>query len=238
MELVVIGVILMIAACVQGSIGFGLGMLAAPLIALIRPDLLPALILLLALVLSSATLIRDRGGVEWRVVLWTSIGRLPGSLLGATAVAFLPLTGLSLALATAVILGIVSSLVGWRPGHGPRASLVAGAASGLLGTSTSIGGPPLSIILRDLAVEKIRGTMGAAFVIGSTLSITLLSLSGSLTFEHLKAAVLFLPAVVIGFLLSGVVNRHLNSQALYFGAVGLSLLGAVVVILRSLGQLL
>ncbi|MGP6175117.1 sulfite exporter TauE/SafE family protein [Corynebacterium sp. A21] len=234
--MIIIAVILMVAACVQGSIGFGLGMLAAPLIVLMRPDLLPALILLLALVLSAATLLRDRGGVEWRVVLWTSIGRIPGSVLGAAAVALLPVAGLSLVLAGAVIIGIISSLVGWRPGHGPRAAVIAGAASGLLGTSTAIGGPPLSIILRDLPVAKIRSTMGAAFVIGSALSITLLSVSGSLHLEHVRAALLFLPAVAVGFLLSGLVNRHMNSRVLYLGAVGLSLMGAVVVILQSVGS--
>ena len=41
MEFVLVGTILAIAACVQGAIGFGLGMLAAPLIALIAPELLP-----------------------------------------------------------------------------------------------------------------------------------------------------------------------------------------------------
>ena len=99
MELLIIAVLLFIAACVQGAIGFGLGLLAAPLIALIRPDLLPGLILILAFGMSLAMWARDRGAVEWPVVGWSLLGRLPGSLLGAWAVAALPVTGLKLVLA-------------------------------------------------------------------------------------------------------------------------------------------
>lgn len=146
--MIIIGVLLFVAACVQGSIGFGLGMLAAPLIALIRPDLLPALILLLAFGMSLAMWGRDRGAVEWSVVGWSLLGRVRGSALGAFAVAMLPVAGLKVVLASAVILGALTSLIGWKPGYSPRNSVTAGAVGGFLGTSTAIGGPPLSLIMR------------------------------------------------------------------------------------------
>ena len=107
-----------------GAIGFGLGMLAAPLIALIAPEQLPGTVLLLAFVLSFATFFRERDEIQWSVVGWVSLGRVPGSLLGALLVATLPTAGLSLVLAVAVILGIVVSLVGWSPGYGDRKSVV------------------------------------------------------------------------------------------------------------------
>lgn len=237
MELVVVGIILGIGACVQGAIGFGLGMLAAPLMALIAPELLPGTVLLLAFVLSTATFLRERGDIEWSVVGWVSLGRLPGSLLGAALVMLLPTAGLSLVLAVSVIFGVLVSLIGWRPGYGARSATIAGFSAGVLGTSTSIGGPPLALILRGLSPATVRGTMGAAFVVGSAISVTFLAFSGSLGVEQWRAALLFLPAVVAGFLLSGLVNRHVNSRHLYVGSVLLSLLGAGVVILNSVAEL-
>lgn len=238
MEFIAIGVILAFGACVQGAIGFGLGMLAAPLIALIAPDLLPGAVLLLAFALSFATFIRERGEIHWSVVGWVSLGRVPGSLLGAWLVTILPTAGLSLVLAVSVVLGVVVSLVGWSPGYGRRSAGIAGLAAGVLGTSTSIGGPPLALILRGLSPSVVRGTMGAAFVVGTALSIVALWVGGSLGMEQWRASFIFLPAVVVGFLLSGLVNRYVNSQHLYAGSVVLSLIGAAVVIASSIQGLL
>lgn len=237
MDMIIIGVLLFVAASVQGSIGFGLGMLAAPLIALIRPDLLPALILLLAFGLSTATWIRERGAVEWSVVGWSLIGRVPGSVLGAWAVVMLPLVGLKIVLAAAVILGTLSSLIGWKPGHGRSNSLIAGAVGGFLGTTTAIGGPPLALIMRSMPVERIRGTLSVCFVIGSAMSIMLLTFAGALGWEHVRAAVIFAPAVFAGFLMSGLVNRYLDRRAVYRVSAGVSLIGAGAVILQALGAL-
>ncbi|HCM81218.1 MAG TPA: sulfite exporter TauE/SafE family protein [Corynebacterium stationis] len=238
MEMIAIGAILALGACVQGAIGFGLGMMAAPLIALIAPEQLPGTVLLLAFALSFATFFRERGQIQWSVVGWASLGRVPGSLLGALLVAVLPTAGLSLVLAVAVILGIVVSLVGWSPGYGRRSAGIAGVAAGVLGTATSIGGPPLALILRGLPPSAVRGTMGAAFVIGTALSIIALWAGGSLDAEQWRASLVFLPAIGIGFLLSGLVNRYVDSRHLYVGSVVLSLIGAAVVIVNSLQGLL
>ena len=152
--------------------------------------------------------------------------------------ATLPTAGLSLVLAVAVILGIVVSLVGWSPGYGRRSAGIAGVAAGILGTATSIGGPPLALILRGLSPSVVRGTMGAAFVIPTALSIAALCAGGSLNAEQWRASLVFLPAIGVGFLLSGLVNRYVDSRHLYVGSVVLSLIGAAVVIVNSLQGLL
>ena len=63
-----IGVLILAGTITQGTIGFGLGTIATPIIALIRPELVPTLILLLALCISSYTLSRTFRETSWRVV--------------------------------------------------------------------------------------------------------------------------------------------------------------------------
>ncbi|MBD8030620.1 TSUP family transporter [Corynebacterium gallinarum] len=235
METIFIGVLLFVAACAQGAIGFGLGMLAAPIIALMRPDLLPGLILLLAFGFSLATWARDRGAVEWPVVGWSLLGRVPGSVLGTWAVVAMPVAGLKIILAAAVILGTLVSLVGWSPGHGRKNSFIAGASGGFLGTTTAIGGPPLALIMRSMSPERVRGTLSVCFVIGSAISIALLTGAGALESMHLRAALLYAPAVIAGFFLSSVVNRHLNRRLIFLGSVTISLIGSVMVITQAAG---
>ena len=84
-----IGLLILAGTITQGAIGFGLGTIATPIIALIRPELLPTLILLLALCISSYTLSRSYRETSWRVVGISSLARIPGSLIGAWAIASL-----------------------------------------------------------------------------------------------------------------------------------------------------
>ena len=64
-EFVVIGLVVLFASCMQGSIGFGLGMIASPLLVIVRPDLVPATIILLAINISIAAFLRERRLVDW-----------------------------------------------------------------------------------------------------------------------------------------------------------------------------
>ena len=48
MELALVVLVVTVASCLQGAIGFGLGLLAAPVVALFDPSLLPGSLILLA----------------------------------------------------------------------------------------------------------------------------------------------------------------------------------------------
>src|SRR5699024_11607319 len=92
LNFVVIAVVFLVVAWRQGAVGFGLGMIGAPVLALLRPDLLPATVILLAFFTSLFVLIREWGSVNWRYFGWVLVGRLPGTALGAMAVsAFAPI---------------------------------------------------------------------------------------------------------------------------------------------------
>lgn len=238
MEILLIGLIVASAACVQGAIGFGLGMLAAPLIALIAPELLPGTVLLLATVLSLSAMLRERSRIDWRTVGWASLGRVPGSMLGALVVSLLPPSGLTLGLAAAVLLGVLGSTLGWRPRRTTATLLTAGAASGVLGTATSIGGPPMALVLRGEGPARVRATLSACFVAGCLLSLLSLVGVGALTAEQLRAAGLLLPFVLLGLLASGLVNRRIDDARLYRGAVAISVLGALAAAAGAVAALL
>lgn len=139
-ELATIGIVVLVAACLQGSIGFGLGMLAAPVVALLRPDLMPTTLILLAALTSLYALLRERSSIDGPLFGWAFAGRLPGTALGLLAVTQLPPPALSLALGATVIGGVWLSIHGWTPRVTRVSTATAGALSGLFGTATSIGG--------------------------------------------------------------------------------------------------
>ena len=81
-----------VAAALQGSIGFGLGLVAAPVIALVDPALLPALVIMLATLVTLLVVVRERADLDVRGAGWALSGRIPGSVLGAWLVVVMPAT--------------------------------------------------------------------------------------------------------------------------------------------------
>jgi uncharacterized protein len=89
-ELAIAIAIVGVASCVQASLGFGLGLLAAPVLALVDDRLVPGPLLIIALVLTLLVALRERGGLDWGGVKWAVAGRVPGSVLGTIAVVASP----------------------------------------------------------------------------------------------------------------------------------------------------
>lgn len=233
-QFLIIGIVVLASACLQGSIGFGLGMITAPVLALLRPDLLPTALLFLAVLTSLTAFVRERQDVDWKLVGWGALGRVPGIAIGTAAVVLLPSAGLSLMLAITVIGGAAFSLVGWSPRATNRNMFFASSVSGIFGTATSIGGPPISLVLRTLDPSPMRSTMSAYFTLGSLLSLTGLAIGGEVTSTHIIAAAALLPFMIIGLWMSNFVIRRADSRLLYRLAVAASLFGALLVIAEVL----
>lgn len=230
----VIAAVVCIAACLQGAIGFGLGMLSAPAVALLSPQLLPGTIVLLAGGMTVMTLIRDRTAVDFRGTAWALIGRVPGTVAGAALVALLPANGLAVLVAITVFIGVGLSLRGWQPRQHPVTLAAAGAASGLMGTATAIGGPPMAFVWQGADLARVRGTLSAFFLVGTVLSMIALSTVGALDPGTLTASALLAPVVVLGFAVSGFVNRYIDSRRARQVAQATSAVGAVLVLLEMI----
>jgi uncharacterized membrane protein YfcA len=177
---------------------------------------------------------RERDALDLSGTGWALAGRVPGTIAGALLLVVLPERGLSLLLAAVVLAGVVFATLGWAPPPRRRNLAVAGAASGLLGTATSIGGPPMALVMQGSKGAQLRGNMSAFFLVGSTLSVAVLAATGSV---HRESAVMFLlliPATVLGYVASRFVNRHLDAARLRRASITVSCVGALMLIGQQL----
>ena len=230
----VIAVAVVLAAALQASIGFGMGMLAAPVVALVDPGLIPGTLILLAVVVTLLVVLTERQHIDLGGTGWALAGRVPGTVAGALVVAALPERELALMLAAVVLIGVVLTSVGWAPSPVPSNLMVAGATSGLMGTATSIGGPPMALVWQGKQGAGYRGTISGFFLIGSLMSVLALAVTGSITHATLVAVLLLLPAPVVGFGLSRALNKVLDRGRLRAAAIGVSCFGAVLLVGQQL----
>lgn len=230
----IIFAIVVFASVVQFGLGMGFGLTAAPLLALLDPMLVPAPTLTIGMITSGWGAWRERALIHWPEVGTASLGRLAGVALAAAI-----LTGLASREAFALIFGlmigaaVLLSVIGLRLRF-TRANLLAMALlSGLMGTITSVGAPPLAILYQDRGAAAARPTLAAFFAIGCAMSLIGLFISGWAGWRDFGLAALMLPAMVLGALaargLKGRFDRRY--RPLLLGVAGTA---AIVLILRGL----
>jgi uncharacterized membrane protein YfcA len=227
----------MLASCLQASIGFGIGMLAAPVIALVDPRLIPGTLIMVATLVTLIVAVREREDIDLHGTGWALVGRVPGTIAGALLLAMLPERALTVMLAGVVLVGVALTSIGWIPTARRRNVVLAGATSGVLGTATSIGGPPMALVWQRNSGARLRGTMSGFFLVGSLMSIAALALTGAIDSRTVWGFAALVPAAVAGYALSRRINHFLDPKRLRWLAIGASTLGAVVLIGRELLQI-
>ncbi|HEX8496026.1 MAG TPA: sulfite exporter TauE/SafE family protein [Actinomycetales bacterium] len=232
--LLLAGLAVLAGAAVQGSIGLGLGLVGAPALALLDASLVPATILLVTSVLPVLTSLRELQDVDWRGLGFALTGRFPGVLVGSWVVVTQPARTTAIVVAVVVLGAVALSLTSWHARPTPRALLTAGLVSGVSGTATSIGGPPVALLYQHESGARLRSTMGLYFLAGNVLSGTVLALAGQIGVRDLARAGALLPFVLVGFLLSGPLRGRVDGGTLRTCVLVVSAAGAVVLLVRTL----
>ena len=146
-ELAIALVLAAIGATLQGSVGLGLAVVAAPILLLLNPLWVPGPMLLAALVLVLLIAYRDRAHIIAPDVALATSGRVLGTIPAAYAMNLLPGEIYDLAFGAIVLLGVLLSVSGWHIARTPRNVVFSGIFSGIASTMSAVGGPPMALDL-------------------------------------------------------------------------------------------
>lgn len=224
---------LVVGAAVQGMVGLGLGLIAAPATMLLEPALMPDLLLWLAMLLPMVTLLREHEEIDWRGLRWSLTARVPGTAVGVVLVAAFSDAALGVAVGSMVLLSVVLTA---RTVVVPvtRATLLgAGFASGITGTATSIGGPPLALLLQHRPPRQLRTTLAVYFLLGAAFSLVGLFVSGELEPSVALVAFALSPCLVLGFLVARLLQPRVRRESVRWAVLGVCGGSAVVLLVRS-----
>jgi uncharacterized membrane protein YfcA len=226
--------VLGIGAALQGALGYGLGLLATPVLVLVEPRMVPGPFLLAALALTVSMTWRERQALDPKGVGWMVAGLLPGALLGVLALTRLPQGSFNIAFGITILLAVLMSASGLRL---PRRKSVLGAAGfigGVMSILAGMSGPPAALALQDEAPQRLRATLSAFFIANSLISIAVLIPAGRFGAYEIELAAMQLPGILLGYLASYRLVARLGGRSLRPAILGLSALTAVAVILKQL----
>nr|WP_236567909.1 MULTISPECIES: sulfite exporter TauE/SafE family protein [unclassified Nocardiopsis] len=202
---------LVCGAVVQSTVGLGLGLVAAPVVSLLDPTLMPGALLVTVIVLPVLTLLQEWRHVDWRGIAWGLPARLPGTVLGVWVVAVLEPRALAGAVGAMVLVAVALSVWSLRVRLTPVSLVAAGALSGFAGTATSVGGPPMALLYQYEEPARVRATLAAFFLLGGAVSLAALALGGQMDARTAVVGASAAPFVGAGFLLGTALRRRVNA---------------------------
>lgn len=217
----------------QASLGFGSALLAAPLLSLIHPAFAPGPILAANVLLTALVARREWSAVDFVSLKFILTGRVVGNSIAAVMLLQLNQTFFDGLFGVLVLLAVALSVSKPEFPRGPRVLTIAGFASGIMGTLSSIGGPPVAMAYPHDDAPRFRATLSAHFIFGGTLSLIAVGAAGRYGQMEWALTALLIPAVFVGFWFSRFGLHRVNAARLRTALLTLSTFAAFGVLFRA-----
>jgi uncharacterized membrane protein YfcA len=234
LELIGASAAMALGALVQGSVGFGASLVAAPLLVLIDPVFVPGPITVAALLVNVVMLSTRREGAAEHDIRWAMLGLVPGTAAAGVTLLLLPHDGLSIAVSVLVLAAVLVTASGLAVHRGRAALLGAGTVSGFMGTISGIGGPPVALVYQHEPAVVLRRTLPRYFLVGGAISAVTLIAVGHLDAHDVALALALVPGLAVGLAGAVPLSGHVDKRTARPFVLGLSALAAAVVLVREL----
>lgn len=248
----IFAVIVFLAACIEGIVGFGGNILALPFLTLfVDIKLAVPILMLVPIINASFRMITEYKNIHWptfwKVVVMGLIGGAVGLLIGE----YLPETILKILLS---IFMIFVSIKGLYETSTQRTLSVTGTSSnivkfgrglllflsGFYNGAFACGGPFVAIYTTSVLKEKryFRATMYSTVLVTMSIMVLQKIFSGVYTGEVMYTAFMLIPALVLGYIISSIVQKRIDGQLFLKLVYGVILLAGFIMCGTSLATLL
>jgi uncharacterized protein len=233
----VLGVVF-VATLIRSTFGFGEGLIAVPLLALILPvEIAAPVVVLLSITIAAVVVVQDWRKIHVRSTGWLLAPTFVGIPLGIALLRSVHQNGVKAALAILIIAFSGYSLVGKRPPELREDSrgwlLGCGFLAGVLGGAYGMNGPPLVIYgaMRRWSPQHFRATLQGYFLPASLVAMAGYWLAGLWVPAVTHYYLISLPAALPAIFLGRVLNHRLRGEAfLKYVYGGLVCVGALLLI--------
>lgn len=229
----IVSILLFVASIVQGVIGYGMALVANPILVLIDPGFVPGPMLLTAFILSILIVVREHTALDLSGLGWAVAGRVLGSVVSAWLLVVVSQDAMIVLFAVLVLLAVLITGSGVRiPINRPNL-VIAGTLAGVMGTIASIGGPPMALLYQNSSGPRLRTTLAGFFIVGTFISIFALFSVGRFGWRDVQLSLILLPGTLLGYFASTRFIAKLNPRAMRLAVLGISGVSAIVVLLRQ-----
>lgn len=236
LDILIAIIIVAIGTSIQTALGFGLAMIAAPLLLLLDRALVPGPLIVAALTLVVWMAYKEREAIDLSTFKVALLGRCLGTPPAAWLLGTMSAAAFDLIFGGLVLLAVAISLIHGNIRPTPRAVFFATIASGFMSTISSIGGPPVALVYQNSKGPELRANLSVLFILGCTISLIALMIIGRFKWADFQYAGVLIIGVILGVLISGPVKKMLDRQAVRPYLLGLCFISASLVIIKALND--
>lgn len=229
-DFLLISAVLIIGACLQSLAGFGLGLLSAPLVYFLNPDLVPGPMVLLALLNTAILAQKYRKDIDISKTKISLFGGTLGVILAAFVVKEIDAEQFQIIFGILILGAVFASILGKTPEINKTSNLVASFVSGVMGTITSAGGAPMGILYQSEDKDSIKANLSAFFVYINLIAIIALSVMGAVGQKDFLYFIQFTPAIFIGLFLAKQLNTKINKTMMRILVLSVAAVSGVILI--------
>jgi uncharacterized membrane protein YfcA len=229
----ILSAVVVLGSVVQGTTGFGLNVLVAPVAALLNPDLVPVPLILTAVVHTTLLAWSERRNLRIGEVGWVLVGRIPGVVIGVWVLSVVSQE--SIQVVFGVILLLVIGISMYRRGipRTPFTLSVAGTIAGITGSTVSVGGPPVALVLAN-DTSRLRSNLATLQALSTIMTIAGLWVGGHIARSDIWVSIRLMPALLLGFALSRPLIGHLDRGRTITAVYSISAIAAVALLIKGL----
>lgn len=233
-EVLAASVIVAVCVLVQALTGSGFGILAAPLLLLTVPQLVPVPLLMITVLLMAMLLLLDRHGLRHRELGPALAWSVPGAVVGMLAGPSLSGRWTAIVVGALVVGSVAAALGGWVLPQTPRAVAAAGAVGGAMGSLAATPGPPVVLVYRTSDLVRYRANLALFFMVSSSVSLLSSVLTAATSGVQVLLALELVPGAVAGALAARSLRTRVPAHVVRPLALGLSLVAGLGLVARGL----
>lgn len=233
---------LLIGTVVLGTVGFGIGMTAAPfMLTVTDPVTVVVAVNAVGLLMYGAALYETRHHLPVREMTPIGLAGLLGVPIGVYFLASADAAILRVSITVAILaLAVIVGLNLQRPV--PKPNLVGpglGFGVGVMVATLGIGGPLLVLFLltRGKLRQSLRASMAFFFFPIEAASVIGFAAAGLFTAERVTLVIAAVPAVLVGFWISTILGRRMNERVFRRVAIGVIVATSLMLLVREIASL-
>jgi len=232
----------LVAAFVRGVSGFGLALILAPILLLLMDAKSTVVVnLFLAIISNLVVLPFNFRHIYLKGILPMLVLTIPGVAVGAWIITVIEPSILKMVIGAVTVISAIPLAVGIsRAFHKEKLACgISGFLGGLIGTSTSLGGPPVVLFMhnQNWRKETIHASLAAYFTFHAVFSIGALVITGIVEVPTLVTTGSLLPALLIGTLVGMVAFRKLSQRLFRIITLSIIVCAGILGILSGAGIL-
>jgi len=224
----------MAGAIVHGSIGIGLGLVAAPALVAIDPAFAPGPLLLAAQVVGARHAIVEFREADLRAWKRSLIGVPVGVVAALILIATLNAKMLAIVVGSLTAMAAAMLLLGLSLARTPKSETVAGAACAFASLTAAMPGPPLVCVYADMKPSTMRATASLLILSVAAIGFVTLLVSGEFGSHEFELLLRLLPGVIAGLIVSRWVRPHLGRPWFRPMVLIIALIGGLALVARQL----